>query len=94
MLRDGVINGATDGGVRGDVGVNGGVGVQKHNLFFAHGDILSAKSFDPFTHVYMFDIGERRVAVRWKMSRVFCWLAWLVRLVGWLVGWFVGWMVG
>lgn len=35
-----------------------GVDVKKHNLFFSHGDILSAKTFDPFTHVYMFDIGE------------------------------------
>ncbi|CAM9967254.1 unnamed protein product, partial [Scytosiphon promiscuus] len=34
-----------------------GVGVAKHNLFFARGDILSCNTFDPFTHVYMFDIG-------------------------------------
>ena len=27
------------------------------NLFFSHGDIAEATSFDPFTHVYMFDIG-------------------------------------
>ncbi|CAN0462136.1 unnamed protein product, partial [Hapterophycus canaliculatus] len=30
-----------------------------HNLFFARGDILSCETFDPFTHVYMFDIGEK-----------------------------------
>ena len=28
-----------------------------HRCVFAHGDITAAKSFDPFTHVYMFDIG-------------------------------------
>ena len=27
------------------------------NCFFAHGDITEASSFNPFTHVYMFDIG-------------------------------------
>ena len=31
--------------------------VSKHNLFFAAGDILKCSTFDPFTHVYMFDIG-------------------------------------
>lgn len=41
-----------------DDGGNDGVDMKKHNLYFAHGDVLSAKSFDPFTHVYMFDIGE------------------------------------
>jgi hypothetical protein len=25
--------------------------------FFIHGDVLSAATFDPFTHVYMFDLG-------------------------------------
>ena len=28
-----------------------------HQCFFAHGDITEANYFDPFTHVYMFDIG-------------------------------------
>mmetsp|Transcript_20940 Transcript_20940/g.43856 ORF Transcript_20940/g.43856 Transcript_20940/m.43856 type:complete len:356 (+) Transcript_20940:274-1341(+) len=28
-----------------------------HQVYFAHGDITEAKYFDPFTHVYMFDIG-------------------------------------
>ena len=28
-----------------------------HRCIFAHGDITEAKYFDPFTHVYMFDIG-------------------------------------
>eukprot|EP00903_Cladosiphon_okamuranus_P007150 g6943.t1 len=40
-----------------DEGGNGNVKVSKHNLFFAAGDILECKTFDPFTHVYMFDIG-------------------------------------
>ncbi|CBJ31200.1 conserved unknown protein [Ectocarpus siliculosus] len=39
-----------------DEGDNG-VHVAKHNLFFARGDILGCETFDPFTHVYMFDIG-------------------------------------
>ena len=34
------------------------VELKKHNIFFSHGDVLSAKTFDPFTHVYMFDVGE------------------------------------
>ena len=29
----------------------------EHRCYFAHGDITEAKFFDPFTHVYMFDIG-------------------------------------
>ena len=29
----------------------------QYNCIFAHGDITEAKSFDPFTHVYMFSIG-------------------------------------
>ena len=29
----------------------------EHRCFFAHGDITEANFFDPFTHVYMFDIG-------------------------------------
>ncbi len=29
----------------------------KHKCTFAHGDITEASYFDPFTHVYMFDIG-------------------------------------
>jgi len=29
----------------------------KHRCIFQHGDITEAKYFDPFTHVYMFDIG-------------------------------------
>ncbi|CAM9348333.1 unnamed protein product [Chrysoparadoxa australica] len=33
------------------------VGLRRDNTFFAHGDIMSAKTFDPFTHVYMFDLG-------------------------------------
>jgi SAM-dependent methyltransferase len=28
-----------------------------HHLYFSHGDITEADYFDPFTHVYMFDIG-------------------------------------
>lgn len=28
-----------------------------HRCIFAHGDITEAQCFDPFTHVYMFDIG-------------------------------------
>mmetsp|Transcript_48872 Transcript_48872/g.59123 ORF Transcript_48872/g.59123 Transcript_48872/m.59123 type:complete len:383 (+) Transcript_48872:100-1248(+) len=28
-----------------------------HRCMLAHGDIVEAKIFDPFTHVYMFDIG-------------------------------------
>lgn len=28
-----------------------------HHIYFAHGDITEAEYFDPFTHVYMFDIG-------------------------------------
>lgn len=27
------------------------------NVFFRHGDIHEAQSFDPFTHVYMYDLG-------------------------------------
>ena len=37
---------------------SGKVKVSKHNLFFAAGDILRCETFDPFTHVYMFDIGR------------------------------------
>lgn len=29
----------------------------RHRCIFQHGDITEAKYFDPFTHVYMFDIG-------------------------------------
>ena len=29
----------------------------KHRCIFVHGDIMNAKAFDPFTHVYMFSIG-------------------------------------
>lgn len=29
----------------------------QHKCFLAHGNIKSAKTFDPFSHVYMFDIG-------------------------------------
>ena len=29
----------------------------KHQCFLAHGDVTEANFFDPFTHVYMFDIG-------------------------------------
>jgi hypothetical protein len=29
----------------------------RHRCIFEHGDIRDAKSFDPFTHVYMFSIG-------------------------------------
>ena len=29
----------------------------RHRCTFAHGDITEANYFDPFTHVYMFDIG-------------------------------------
>lgn len=29
----------------------------RHRCMFQHGDITEAKYFDPFTHVYMFDIG-------------------------------------
>ncbi len=29
----------------------------RHRCCFQHGDITQAKYFDPFTHVYMFDIG-------------------------------------
>lgn len=29
----------------------------RHSCYFAHGDITEAQYFDPFTHVYMFDIG-------------------------------------
>ncbi len=29
----------------------------QHRCIFHHGDITEAKYFDPFTHVYMFDIG-------------------------------------
>jgi hypothetical protein len=28
-----------------------------YNCFFSHGDVTDAYTFDPFTHVYMFDIG-------------------------------------
>lgn len=28
-----------------------------NNVTFMHGDAIQAKSFDPFTHIYMFDIG-------------------------------------
>ena len=28
-----------------------------HRCILEHGDIMNAKSFDPFTHVYMFDVG-------------------------------------
>jgi hypothetical protein len=28
-----------------------------HSIYFSHGDITEANFFDPFTHVYMFDIG-------------------------------------
>ena len=27
------------------------------NTFFVNNDIVMAKSFDPFTHIYMFDVG-------------------------------------
>lgn len=46
------------GRVMRDDGGADGVHLKKDNLFFAHGDIMSAKTFDPFTHVYMFDVGE------------------------------------
>jgi Histone methylation protein DOT1 len=29
----------------------------QHRMLFEHGDIRNAKTFDPFTHVYMFSIG-------------------------------------
>ncbi|CAB9514414.1 Histone methylation protein DOT1 [Seminavis robusta] len=29
----------------------------RHNCMFLHGNIMSARTFDPFTHVYMFSIG-------------------------------------
>ncbi|KAJ1460364.1 hypothetical protein M885DRAFT_612421 [Pelagophyceae sp. CCMP2097] len=29
----------------------------KSRCYFAHGNITAAKTFDPFTHVYMFDVG-------------------------------------
>lgn len=32
----------------------------RHKCMFAHGDITEAHYFDPFTHVYMFDIGFRK----------------------------------
>ena len=28
-----------------------------HKCILSYGDITEAKSFDPFTHVYMFDVG-------------------------------------
>jgi Histone methylation protein DOT1 len=31
--------------------------VLQHNCIFEHGDITDARTFDPFTHVYMFSIG-------------------------------------
>jgi lactam utilization protein B len=31
--------------------------VSAARTFFIHGDVLSAATFDPFTHVYMFDLG-------------------------------------
>jgi len=31
--------------------------IVRHQCTFAHGDITEANYFDPFTHVYMFDIG-------------------------------------
>lgn len=33
------------------------------NTIFMHGDAYQAKSFDPFTHVYMFDIGKPNVSI-------------------------------
>jgi hypothetical protein len=32
-------------------------GNRPSNVYFMHGDMQQAKTFDPFTHVYMFDLG-------------------------------------
>ena len=37
--------------------INNGESDIGHGIYFAHGDITEANYFDPFTHVYMFDIG-------------------------------------
>jgi len=48
-----------------------------HNLILKHGNIFEAKSFDPFTHIYMFDIGfpddlNFHIAEMWKNSQCEC----------------------
>jgi hypothetical protein len=45
-----------------------------HNCIMEHGDITDAKSFDPFTHVYMFSIGFppklwEKLSKIWNQSR-------------------------
>jgi hypothetical protein len=49
------------------------------NTFFVNDDIRSARTFDPFTHVYMFDIGfppklHRQLAEMFNMSLYAEWL--------------------
>jgi len=41
-----------------------------YNCIFEHGDITQARTFDPFTHVYMFDIGFPPKLFR-KLSEMF-----------------------
>lgn len=61
---------------------NGQVNVSKHNLFFADGNILKCKTFNPFTHIYMFDIGMCAPAT----SRFYlCVREWFCFLVGYIV---------
>ena len=33
------------------------VSIILHQVFFQHGDVMDARTLNPFTHVYMFDIG-------------------------------------
>jgi hypothetical protein len=49
------------------------------NTFFVNDDIRSARTFDPFTHVYMFDVGfppklHRQLAVMFNISLYAEWL--------------------
>ncbi len=40
------------------------------NCFFSYGDVTDAKIFDPFTHVYMYDIGFPPTLMK-KISHIF-----------------------
>ena len=49
------------------------------NTFFANRDIDAASTFNPFTHIYMFDIGfppklQRRIATKFNSSLYAAWL--------------------
>jgi len=66
--------------VRNNLGIHNLYHVMKHtlfstpehhgNIFLQHGDAVEASSFDPFTHVYMFDIGFPPVTLE-KIAKIF-----------------------